>query len=126
VTDHGTEWRTGDLVALAAAIAVGVAAATPWIESSGGTSTHGSLTAIAFLAAIALSLFAAGGMRTSATALVAMVDAFLLIFVLFTSSIPAHGGGAHPGFGLFAMGSGAVLALVAGVLNGIEREGRTF
>jgi hypothetical protein len=126
MSDRGTEWRTGDLTALAAAIAVGVAAVTPWIEVSGGRVIFGSAAEIAFLLAIGLSLFAAGGMRTSATAGVAMVDAFLIAFVLFTSAIPAHAGGAHPGFGLFAMAAGGVLSLVAGVLNGIEREGRTF
>lgn len=119
-------WRTGDLAAIAAAVTLVVSMAYPWVQGGTGRAVRATLPEIGFLVAVSAVLAALGLMRSSATGLVALLASFAIAFVLFASAIPAHTFGTRPGFGLFALGGSAALALLAGVLNAIEREGGTF
>lgn len=119
-------WRSGDVLAMAAGVALLTAALTPWGLGSGGA-TYGFAAGqdILFGLAVlsALALIVVGAMRTPWTALVALFAAFTAAFVGFTAAIPAHAQGSHPGFGLFALAAAAVLAMAGCVMNAIEREG---
>lgn len=120
-------WRSGDLMSIASGVVLLVGAASPWVIDVGGraaaaASSRGAAS-IALLAVAAAALMIAGSLRSSWTALVGLLDALLVAFVVFTVAIPAHAPGSAPGFGLYALASGGVFALSASVLNAIEREG---
>jgi hypothetical protein len=126
-----SRWKSGDILALAAGLVLLSGALMPWIVAEGAAAARYASAAgreglLAFTLVAAVSLLVTGSLRTSWTALAALFAAFVATFVGFTAAIPAHAQGVHPGFGLFAIAAGAALALVACVLNAIEREGRSL
>lgn len=121
-----TEWRSGDITSIAAGLVLGSSVFTPWVLSGATPGPRGDSGLVTFVAVTALALCSAGLLRTSWTALVAFGSAFVVAFVLMTGAIPAHASNAHPGFGLFALGAAGALAVIAGVLNALERQGETF
>jgi peptidoglycan/LPS O-acetylase OafA/YrhL len=125
-----SNWRSGDIVSAAAGFALLVALAVPWVlTDTVRPSSPLAAGAIGTLAWIGLSGAVLAGFalkRSAWTALVGFSVVLVAAFGLYTAAIPAHAAGAHPGFGMYALAAGAVLAAVGAVLNAIEREATDF
>lgn len=120
-------WRSGDLISAGAGLVVLAGSALPWLlrETPGervAQTAAGPANLVATTLIVGLALLVSGATRTSWTGVVALLGGLACGIVVFAGTIPAHAAGAHPGFGLFAIGAGGVLAVAGGVLNAIERD----
>lgn len=125
-----TTWRSGDIVSASAGLALVVSLVVPWVVTDvvrpASPLALGELGIIGWVGVAGALLLGFAVRRSSWTALVGFSVVLVAAFVLFTAAIPSHAGGAHPGFGMYVLAVGAVLAAVGAVLNAIEREAGDF